>query len=77
MANNRGMYLDYDTPPGRFGLGGGMLVGILLVILLAAVVGIGAYQISKKHLDELPDVTGATPTPVSAIVDEVLTEDFI
>ena len=69
MGNNRGMYLDHDAPPGRFGLGSGILIGILLVVLLSAVVGIGAYQISKKYLEELPDVTTDTPTPVSFLIE--------
>ena len=66
MGRDRGMYLNYGTPGrrrGRRGFGIGTVCAVLLVVILAVIFGVLAYQLSRRNIDELPPVPTSTPVP--------------
>ena len=68
MGRDRDMYLDFGTPgrkPVRRGPGLGTICAVLLVVLLAVVLGVFAYLLSKNNLGDLPGVPTPTAVPGS------------
>ncbi len=69
MGRNRGMYVNYGTSgrrPGRKKRAGiGTVCAVVLVLLLAVLLGVLAYQVSKQNIEEFPEVP--TPTPTLAL----------
>jgi len=66
MGRDKDMYLDFGTPgrkPKKNGFGIGTIGAVLLVVLLAILSGVAAYQWSLRNIQSLPGLP--TPTPVT------------